>query len=91
MDKGNRTFKFLVTMARGIPVVTSSWLESINEAQEITTMSKNFFKDESFEKRHKFSLIKTIELARKQKLFKEYSFLMTPNIRPQRDEMEGNC
>ncbi|XP_053954051.1 mediator of DNA damage checkpoint protein 1 [Anastrepha ludens] len=88
MDKGNRTLKFLIAMAKGIPIVTSKWLESFNSTKTVPRGLTHFFRDQEFEKRHKFSLLKSLELARKSKLFEGFHFLTTPGISPQPAEMK---
>lgn len=91
MDKAFRTFKFLLAMARGIPIVTSDYLRKINEMQSIKKVPivDYLFSDAEFEMRHKFSLVKSLHMAQKQKLFKGYEFLMTANILPNPTEMKG--
>uniref|UniRef100_W8BYA8 Mediator of DNA damage checkpoint protein 1 n=1 Tax=Ceratitis capitata TaxID=7213 RepID=W8BYA8_CERCA len=88
MDKGNRTLKFLIAMAKGIPIVTTKWLESFNATKIIPRGITYFFRDHDFEKRHKFSLLKSLELARNRKLFEGYEFFTTPSISPAPAEMK---
>uniref|UniRef100_A0A0K8W4F7 Mediator of DNA damage checkpoint protein 1 n=1 Tax=Bactrocera latifrons TaxID=174628 RepID=A0A0K8W4F7_BACLA len=88
MDKGNRTLKFLIAMAKGIPIVTSKWLQSFNSTKTVPRGITDFFRDHDFEKRHKFSLFKSLELARTQKLFEGYDFLTTPSILPRPSEIK---
>ncbi|XP_054732195.1 mediator of DNA damage checkpoint protein 1 [Anastrepha obliqua] len=88
MDKGNRTLKFLIAMAKGIPIVTSKWLESFNSTKTVPRGLTHFFRDHEFEKRHKFSLLKSLELARKSKLFEGFHFLTTSGISPQPAEIK---
>ncbi|TMW52893.1 hypothetical protein DOY81_002009, partial [Sarcophaga bullata] len=91
MDKAFRTFKFLLAMARGIPIVTSDYLRKINEMQSIKKVPivDYLFSDPEFEKKHKFSLVKSLHMAQKQKLFKGYEFLMTANILPNPSEIKA--
>ncbi|XP_067644389.1 mediator of DNA damage checkpoint protein 1-like isoform X2 [Eurosta solidaginis] len=88
MDKGNRTLKFLIAMAKGIPIVNSKWLESLNSTKTVPRGITFFFRDKDFENRHKFSLLKSLDLARKHKIFEGYDFLTTPSILPQPAEMK---
>ncbi|XP_011201987.2 mediator of DNA damage checkpoint protein 1 [Bactrocera dorsalis] len=88
MDKGNRTLKFLIAMAKGIPIVTSKWLQSFNSTKTVPRGITHFFRDHDFEKRHKFSLFKSLELARTQKLFEGYDFVTTPSILPRPSEIK---
>ncbi|XP_046807373.1 myb-like protein X isoform X2 [Lucilia cuprina] len=84
MDKAFRTFKFLLAMARGIPIVTSKYLKKLNESKSPKSIKINdyLFTDEEFEKKHKFSLVKSLQMAKKHKLFQGYEFVMTNNILP---------
>ncbi|XP_069967450.1 uro-adherence factor A [Bactrocera oleae] len=88
MDKGNRTLKFLIAMAKGIPIVTSKWLQSFNSTKTVPRGITHFFRDHDFEKRHKFSLFKSLELARIKKLFEGYDFVTTPSILPRPSEIK---
>lgn len=88
MDKGNRTLKFLIAMAKGIPIVTSKWLQSFNSTKTVPRGITHFFRDHDFEKRHKFSLFKSLELARSQKVFEGYDFVTTPSILPRPTEIK---
>lgn len=92
MDKAFRTFKFLLAMARGIPIVTSEYLKKLNQAQSLrkVKITDYLFKDEAFEKKHKCSLIESQQKAKKHKLFKNYEFVMTANILPNPKEIKGN-
>lgn len=88
MDKGNRTLKFLIAIAKGIPIVTSNWLQSFNSTKTVPRGITHFFRDRDFEKRHKFSLFKSLELARSQKVFEGYDFVTTPSILPRPSEIK---
>ncbi|XP_061386876.1 probable serine/threonine-protein kinase DDB_G0282963 [Musca vetustissima] len=94
MDKTFRTFKFLLAMARGIPIVTSQWLNDINTAKSIKKvppLNKYLLNDPGFEKKHKFTLETSLQLARenKQGLFHGYEFVMTTNIKPTPAELKA--
>ncbi|XP_073843122.1 mutator 2 [Musca autumnalis] len=94
MDKTFRTFKFLLAMARGIPIVTSQWLNDINSAKslkKVPHLSKYILNDPVFEKKHKFVLQTSLQLARenKQGIFHGYEFVMTANIKPTPPELQA--
>ncbi|XP_005183942.1 general transcriptional corepressor trfA isoform X1 [Musca domestica] len=94
MDKTFRTFKFLLAMARGIPIVTSQWLEDINSAKslkKVPPLSNYILNDPGFEKKHKFSLASSLQLAKENKkgLFYGYEFVMTTNIKPVPTELQA--
>lgn len=97
MDKSFRTFKFLLAMARGIPIVTSQWLDDINTAKSVKKtlpLDKYLFSDPAFEKKHKFTLGRSLQQARESKqnkkgVFHGYEFVMTTNIKPSPAEIQG--
>ncbi|XP_065361467.1 DNA ligase 1 isoform X2 [Calliphora vicina] len=90
MDKAFRTFKFLLAMARGIPIVTSEYLKKMNKSTTGKKVRINdyLFADAEFEKKHKFSLDKSLQMAKQHKLFKGYEFVMTASILPNPQEIK---
>lgn len=93
MDNAFRTFKFLLAMARGIPIVTSEYLKKLNETHSTRKVKINdyAFTDAEFEKKHKFSLAKSLQVAKKTKIFKGYEFVLTPSILPNPQEITGKA
>ncbi|KAM7358319.1 uncharacterized protein ACRADG_003340 [Cochliomyia hominivorax] len=91
MDKAFRTFKFLLAMARGISIVTSDYLKKLNQTQSVENVKIQdyLFADAEFEQKHKCSLIKSQQKAKKYKLFKGYEFVMTRNILPNPREIQA--
>lgn len=86
-----RTFKFLIAVGRGIPIVTIKWLEAIATLGSIekAPISKYQFTDEEFERRHQFQISKSTILAKTKPLFAGIQFFLTPQIRPVPNEMKG--
>uniref|UniRef100_A0A1I8PFY4 Mediator of DNA damage checkpoint protein 1 n=1 Tax=Stomoxys calcitrans TaxID=35570 RepID=A0A1I8PFY4_STOCA len=94
MDNSFRTFKFLLAMARGIPIVKSQWLSDINKTKpgkSLPPIIKYMLNDPVFEKKHKFSLETSLQQRRQNKkgIFDGYEFVMTPNIKPSPAEIKA--
>uniref|UniRef100_A0A1B0A1N5 Mediator of DNA damage checkpoint protein 1 n=1 Tax=Glossina pallidipes TaxID=7398 RepID=A0A1B0A1N5_GLOPL len=88
MDKGVRTYKFLLAMAKGIPIVTTQWIQQVNETRSLKPFKNYFFSDPVFEKKYKFSLADSLNMTKKNSLFAGYGFFVTSNVKPQPREME---
>lgn len=56
----SRTFKFLFALARGIPIVTSKWLEQSAATSAFVSTEPFLTIDKKAEKRFKFSLKKSL-------------------------------
>ncbi|KAL9910773.1 mutator 2 isoform 1-T1 [Glossina fuscipes fuscipes] len=89
MDKGSRTYKFLLAMAKGIPIVTTEWIKKVNEGRTLISFKNDFFSDPVFERKHKFSVLKSLGMARSKKLFQGCRFFTTSKIRPQPEEVRN--
>ncbi|XP_075164231.1 mutator 2 [Haematobia irritans] len=94
MDKAFRTFKFLLAVARGIPIVTSQWLDEINNTKTgkcIPSVDKFLFKDPVFEKKHKFSIEESLKQRQQDKkgILHGCEFIMTSNIKPSPTEIQA--
>uniref|UniRef100_A0A1B0AI19 Mediator of DNA damage checkpoint protein 1 n=1 Tax=Glossina pallidipes TaxID=7398 RepID=A0A1B0AI19_GLOPL len=89
MDKGSRTYKFLLAMAKGIPIVTTEWIKKVNESRALIPFKNDFFSDPVFERKHKFSVLKSLGMARSKSLFKGCRFFTTSKIRPQPGEIRN--
>ncbi|XP_055845633.1 nucleolar protein dao-5 [Episyrphus balteatus] len=89
VEVGNRTYKLLVAIARGVPVVKVDWLKEVISLRSTdVSFDKYLFDEPNFQKRHKFLMRDVLQLARTVALFKDLNFMMTPNIVPQPDEMK---
>lgn len=89
MDKGSRTYKFLLAMAKGIPIVTTEWIKKVNERRALIPFKNDFFSDPVFESKYKFSVLKSLGMARSKRLFQGYRFFTTSKIRPQPGEIRS--
>ncbi|KAL9895548.1 mediator of DNA damage checkpoint protein 1-like [Glossina fuscipes fuscipes] len=88
MDKGVRTYKFLLAMAKGIPIVTTQWIQKVNETRSLKPVKNYFFSDPVFEKKYKFSVANSLNMAKKNSLFEGYGFFVTSNVKPQPREIK---
>lgn len=90
VEKGNRTYKLMVAIARGAPIVRLDWLIEVLKKKTIEIPFEAYiFEDPLFQERHQFHMKKSLHLAKTTSLFDGISFMMTPGIRPIPDEMKG--
>ncbi|KAH8324931.1 hypothetical protein KR074_008796 [Drosophila pseudoananassae] len=86
MDKGDRTYKFLVGVASNKPILSSSWLHSVRSSSCITVKEDHLFQDEKFEEKFKFRPISILESPR---LLNGLTFFLRDGIQPNVKEMQG--
>ncbi|XP_030385004.1 uncharacterized protein LOC115632133 isoform X2 [Scaptodrosophila lebanonensis] len=86
MDKGERTYKFLLTVAANKPILNSTWLHAINKTRLTTVESHHIFSDKNFERKFKFCPLRIME---KPGLFAGYHFLLGDGINPNVTEMKA--
>lgn len=91
-DRVYRTYKFLCAMARGIPIVGQPYLEEVQRRRELVDPWDFILEDAEMERRFKFSLKKSLQLASEAKIFQDYSMFVTPSTKPPPDELQRkNC
>lgn len=91
-DRVYRTYKFLCAMARGIPIVGQPYLEEVQRRRELVDPWDFILADAEMERRFKFSLKKSLQLASEAKIFQDYSMFVTPSTKPPPDELQRkNC
>ncbi|CAL8247425.1 unnamed protein product [Lota lota] len=86
-DKVRRTVKFLCAMARGIPVVTTQWLEKSAKAGSFLSPSAFIVKDMEQEKKFNFCLQESISIASNQPLLQGYKIHVTKSVKPEPTHM----
>ncbi|XP_037933518.1 uncharacterized protein LOC119668163 [Teleopsis dalmanni] len=86
MNKASRTIKFLIAIARGIPIVTLDWLSK--KSANSNDLSNCMLEDKEFERKYNFKLLNALAKSHKAKLFKGYEFSMTENISPGNKDMQ---
>ncbi|CAL8289765.1 unnamed protein product [Merluccius merluccius] len=87
-DRVRRTVKFLCAMARGIPVVTTRWLEKSGKAGSFLSPSAFIVKDAEQEKKFNFCLQESIRIASNQPLLQGYEIHITKSVKPEPTHMK---
>ncbi|XP_030641459.1 mediator of DNA damage checkpoint protein 1 [Chanos chanos] len=87
-DKVRRTVKFLCAVARGVPVVTTKWLEKCGESECFLPPEGFLVKDSEQEKKFKFSLQEALQTARTQPLLRGYEIHVTRSVKPEPSQMK---
>ncbi|XP_006803037.1 mediator of DNA damage checkpoint protein 1 [Neolamprologus brichardi] len=82
-DKVRRTVKFLCALAKGIPIVTTDWLEKSGKAGSFLSPSSFIVKDPEQEKKFTFSLHESLRIASSQPLLKGYEVHVTRSVKPE--------
>ncbi|KAL5277706.1 hypothetical protein ACFFRR_002753 [Megaselia abdita] len=78
-----RTQKLLYAMAKGIPVLSTQYLETIVKFQDFPNdLTKFFLRDADNENKYKFNMPFTIEKAQTDPVFNGLVFYMTPDTFP---------
>ncbi|KAM9797863.1 mediator of DNA damage checkpoint protein 1 [Neosynchiropus ocellatus] len=82
-DKVRRTVKFLCAVAKGIPVVTTNWLERSGKAGSFLSPSAFIVKDPEQEKKFNFSLEESLRVASNQPLLQGFEIHITKSVKPE--------
>ncbi|XP_043972746.1 mediator of DNA damage checkpoint protein 1 isoform X2 [Gambusia affinis] len=82
-DKVRRTVKFLCAVAKGVPVVTTQWLEESGKAGRFLSPLDFIVKDPEQEKKFSFSLQESLRTASSQPLLKGYEIHVTKSVQPE--------
>lgn len=81
-DQIKRTEKLLCAVAKGVPVVSPSWLQESKKSGSFLDPWQFVINDADREKQWDFSLIKTLQSAKKQPLLKGLKIHVTPKVKP---------
>ncbi|XP_014779488.1 mediator of DNA damage checkpoint protein 1 isoform X2 [Octopus bimaculoides] len=87
-DKVRRTVKFLCCLARGIPIVSLSWLTKCKSAKTFIDYTPYILSDSDAEKQYNFSLSQSLELARSSSPLKGYKIHVTKSVKPNAEQMK---
>lgn len=87
-DKIRRTVKFLCCLARGIPIVSPSWLTNCKTAKMFIDHTTHLVSDPNTEKQYKFSLKNSLQHARAGPLLENYKIHVTKSVKPNVDQMK---
>uniref|UniRef100_A0A3B5R5U3 Mediator of DNA damage checkpoint protein 1 n=1 Tax=Xiphophorus maculatus TaxID=8083 RepID=A0A3B5R5U3_XIPMA len=82
-DKVRRTVKFLCAVAKGVPVVTTQWLEKSGKAGSFLSPLDFIVKDLEQEKKFSFSLQESLRTASSRPLLQGYEIHVTKSVQPE--------
>jgi hypothetical protein len=86
-DKVRRTVKFLCCLSRGCHIVNDQWLGACGMEGRFVATETYLVKDRTAERQHKFSLSKSLEMARHSKLLSGHRVFLSPSIKPAPKDM----
>ncbi|XP_052896232.1 mediator of DNA damage checkpoint protein 1-like isoform X2 [Anopheles moucheti] len=88
-DRIIRTYKFLCSVAKGIPIVGQSYLDALqnSDGKEPIDAWNHILSDPAKEKRYEFSLRDTLMKAKRHKLFQDYTVFVTSSTQPPPSEL----
>lgn len=82
-DKVRRTVKFLCAVAKGVPIVTTQWLEKSGKAGTFLSPSAYVVKDPEQENKFNFCLQESLRIASSQPLLQGYEIHVTKSVKPE--------
>ncbi|XP_040021602.2 mediator of DNA damage checkpoint protein 1 isoform X2 [Gasterosteus aculeatus] len=82
-DKVRRTVKFLCALAKGVPIVTTHWLEKSGKAGSFLSPNAFVVKDPEQEKKFSFCLQDSLGIASSQRLLQGYQIHVTKSVKPE--------
>ncbi|XP_050073441.1 mediator of DNA damage checkpoint protein 1-like [Anopheles maculipalpis] len=84
-----RTYKFLCSVAKGIPIVGQSYLDALQKSggKEYVDAWDHILSDPVKEKRYDFNLRETLLKAKRHKLFQDYTVFVTSSTQPPPSEL----
>ncbi|XP_031708509.1 mediator of DNA damage checkpoint protein 1 isoform X2 [Anarrhichthys ocellatus] len=82
-DKVRRTVKFLCALAKGVPIVTTQWLEKSGKAGSFLPHNAFVVKDPEQENKFHFSLQESLRIASSQPLLQGYEIHVTKSVKPE--------
>ncbi|XP_061919847.1 mediator of DNA damage checkpoint protein 1 [Entelurus aequoreus] len=82
-DKVRRTVKFLCAVAKGVPIVTTHWLEKSGKAGSLLPPDAFIVKDPEQEKKFSFCLKESLTLSSSQPLLQGYEIHITKSVKPE--------
>uniref|UniRef100_UPI0037E7EC91 mediator of DNA damage checkpoint protein 1 n=1 Tax=Semicossyphus pulcher TaxID=241346 RepID=UPI0037E7EC91 len=82
-DKVRRTVKFLCAVAKGVPIVTTHWLEKSGKSGSFLPPKAFVVKDPEQEKKFSFCLQESLRTASSQPLLQGYEIHVTKSVKPE--------
>ncbi|KAI4811699.1 hypothetical protein KUCAC02_014576 [Chaenocephalus aceratus] len=87
-DKVRRTVKFLCAVAKGVPIVTTHWLEKSCKAGSFLSPNAFAVQDPEQENRFSFCLQESLRIASSQPLLQGYHIHVTESVQPEPVQMK---
>ncbi|XP_071239564.1 mediator of DNA damage checkpoint protein 1-like isoform X2 [Salvelinus alpinus] len=87
-DRIRRTVKFLCAVARGVPVVTTDWLDKCGKVSSFLPTDRYLVKDREQENKFSFCLEESLRTASIQPLLQGYEVHVTRSVLPQPAQMK---
>ncbi|XP_049439508.1 mediator of DNA damage checkpoint protein 1 isoform X2 [Epinephelus fuscoguttatus] len=87
-DKVRRTVKFLCAVAKGVPIVTTQWLDKSGKAGSFLPPKAFLVKDPEQEKKFNFCLHESLGTAGRQPLLQGYEIHVTKSVKPEPAQMK---
>ncbi|XP_068179300.1 mediator of DNA damage checkpoint protein 1 isoform X2 [Antennarius striatus] len=87
-DKVRRTVKFLCAVAKGVPIVTTNWLEKSGKAGSFLSPDAFIVKDPEQERKFNFCLQESLRTASSQPLLQGYQIHVTKSVKPEPPHMK---
>ncbi|KAM3613875.1 uncharacterized protein V6R79_006421 [Siganus canaliculatus] len=82
-DKVRRTVKFLCALAKGVPIVTTQWLEKSGKAGSLLSPDAFIVKDPEQEQKFSFCLQESLKTASSHPLLQGYAIHVTKSVKPE--------
>ncbi|XP_055781943.1 mediator of DNA damage checkpoint protein 1-like isoform X1 [Salvelinus fontinalis] len=87
-DRVRRTVKFLCAVARGVPVVTTDWLDKCGKVGRFLPTDRYLVKDREQENKFSFCLEESLRTASTQPLLQGYEVHVTRSVLPEPAQMK---
>uniref|UniRef100_A0A4W5QGD5 BRCT domain-containing protein n=1 Tax=Hucho hucho TaxID=62062 RepID=A0A4W5QGD5_9TELE len=87
-DRVRRTVKFLCAVARGVPVVTTDWLDKCGKVGSFLPTDRYLVKDREQENKLSFCLEESLRTASTQPLLQGYEVHVTRSVLPEPAQMK---
>ncbi|XP_020353264.2 mediator of DNA damage checkpoint protein 1 [Oncorhynchus kisutch] len=87
-DRVRRTVKFLCAVARGVPVVTTVWLDKCGKVGRFLPTDRYLVKDREQENKFSFCLEESLRTASTQPLLQGYEVHVTRSVLPEPAQMK---
>ncbi|KAJ7985614.1 hypothetical protein DPEC_G00353900 [Dallia pectoralis] len=87
-DKVRRTVKFLCAVARGVPIITTDWLDKCGKAGSFLSTDRFLVKDRDQERKFSFCLEESLKAASTQQLLQGYQVHVTRSVQPEPAQMK---